>query len=392
VEIINSSQRLVSRARLHFKNGDWSLSAGSKPLARLSVAILFGAVATGCPVPEHLLEHWRVYRKLLSTCTDGRDAPLSDGYAVILSEEKLCACRFEDEANVYRLINLLLKIERGIGSTSEAEVRQALKRISLGLLETMGPPSIGDLPTALRRGLSTVYEDALASTMAEICGEIQNLWESGLLTVRFAMLEMGDVRRFQPMCPDFGFSRGTPLDRYYLRSFLHSNRIWIAGNVLDVGGHRSQLPQECIAGIKRYTNVDINPKMRTSVVGDIARKGLFRAAEYDCILALNVLEHCSRPSGVVDNLYRWLKRDGCALCFVPCSQRIHAGPKDYWRILPDALQEIFAKFADVRITSYGNAIAAISSLLGIAAEELSSDELSHHDQLFPVAAGVVAIK
>jgi hypothetical protein len=47
-------------------------------------------------------------------------------------------------------------------------------------------------------------------------------------------VRFGDFARTAPIDSYFGFGRGTPLDRFYIESFLDRNRDDIAGRVLEV--------------------------------------------------------------------------------------------------------------------------------------------------------------
>ena len=44
----------------------------------------------------------------------------------------------------------------------------------------------------------------------------------------------GNLRRLQPFSSQFGFERGTPIDRYYLHEFLEQHRHLITGRVLEI--------------------------------------------------------------------------------------------------------------------------------------------------------------
>src|SRR5438046_1805575 len=44
----------------------------------------------------------------------------------------------------------------------------------------------------------------------------------------------GNLRRTQPFSRDWGFDRGTPVDRYYLHAFLDKHRQYIRGDVLEI--------------------------------------------------------------------------------------------------------------------------------------------------------------
>lgn len=77
---------------------------------------------------------------------------------------------------------------------------------------------------------------------------------------------------------------------------------------------------------------------------------------------------------------------------VPNAQRVHAAPRDYWRPLPDAIESLFASFPIRKLFLYGNPITTVASLMGIAAEELSEEDLDYLNSAYPVATCVVAQK
>src|SRR5216117_2974376 len=45
---------------------------------------------------------------------------------------------------------------------------------------------------------------------------------------------LGTLRRTTPLSHDFGYDRGTPIDRYYIERFLSDERCSIRGRVLEV--------------------------------------------------------------------------------------------------------------------------------------------------------------
>src|SRR4051812_41158651 len=57
--------------------------------------------------------------------------------------------------------------------------------------------------------------------------------EIPLRTIRF-----GDFGRLSPIGGDFGWERGTPVDRHYIEGFIAQNAADIRGRVLEVGDDR----------------------------------------------------------------------------------------------------------------------------------------------------------
>src|SRR5688572_23067349 len=48
-------------------------------------------------------------------------------------------------------------------------------------------------------------------------------------------IDMGDLRRLKPFSRAWGGDRGTPVDRYYIESFLANHAADVHGRVLEIG-------------------------------------------------------------------------------------------------------------------------------------------------------------
>src|SRR5438094_591226 len=49
---------------------------------------------------------------------------------------------------------------------------------------------------------------------------------------------LGDLRRLEPLTRSFGYDRGQPIDRYYIKKFLSQHVNDISGHVVEVGDDR----------------------------------------------------------------------------------------------------------------------------------------------------------
>src|SRR3984957_6708899 len=47
-------------------------------------------------------------------------------------------------------------------------------------------------------------------------------------------VRFGSLRRLHPISSKFGYDRGTPIDRYYMETFLQDNRYDIKARVLEI--------------------------------------------------------------------------------------------------------------------------------------------------------------
>jgi hypothetical protein len=101
---------------------------------------------------------------------------------------------------------------------------------------------------------------------------------------------------------------------------------------------------------------------------------------------------------VVANVHRLLAPGGTALATAPGISQIDAGSGRetwFWSFTPRCLHRLFEdRFGKgaVAIESYGNVLAAVGFLHGLACEEMKHPELDRHDPLYPVITGVRAVR
>jgi hypothetical protein len=221
---------------------------------------------------------------------------------------------------------------------------------------------------------------------------VDALCEQGLLVPPFQKVDWGQLRRFHAICKGFGFSRGTPVDRYYLNRFVEEIRERVAGKTVELGGVSTNATWYRWSHVTSFTAVDVRPGPGVDLVGDIHDPGLLPPDSADAVIAFNVLEHCAQPWVVVDNMRSWLRTGGHAFCMVPGAQRIHQMPSDFWRPMPGAVHWMFRAFSDHQVRQYGNPTSVIASYMGIAAEELSAEELDATHPDYPAAICVTARK
>jgi SAM-dependent methyltransferase len=226
---------------------------------------------------------------------------------------------------------------------------------------------------------------------AAFARRMQALQEAGFIVPDVGALKWGDLRRTQPLCQFFGFTRGTPIDRYYLNRFVESIRDEVRGITLEIGGEKQNRDLFGFKCATEYRVLDL-PGLSDDVAGDVSRRDTFAENTFDSIVIFNVLEHCERPQQVVDNIHRWLQPGGKAFVLVPTAQKLHPAPGDYWRPLPQGLQSLFRAFSKHETRTYGNIATVIASFHGIAAEELTGEELDFNHPDYPVVSCIIAEK
>jgi SAM-dependent methyltransferase len=211
-------------------------------------------------------------------------------------------------------------------------------------------------------------------------------------------IDFGSLRRTTPISRQFGFDRGTPIDRYYIAKFLAEHANDIRGRVLEIGddAYTRQF------GAARVQHSDIlhvtagNP--RATIIADITNAPHIPAASFDCIIFPQTLHLIYDVRAAIATLYRILKPGGSVLATFPgISQKSTDEWGTYWQwaFTRSSGERIFGEVfpaSSVTTRAYGNVLAAIAFLHGIVTEELTSEELDVHDTAYEMLIGVRAVK
>ena len=206
---------------------------------------------------------------------------------------------------------------------------------------------------------------------------------------RFA-LKIGAAARTTPLCPNFGFSRGTPVDRYYIERFLAAHRSDIRGRVLEVGddAYSRRFGGEQISR-QDVLHVDPNAAGAT-IIGDLAQPGVLPKGAFDCIVLTQTLHLIYDLAAAIGQVRSALRPGGVALITVPGITSIDRGEwKDswYWSLTERSLQRLLGDAFEpgkVEVASHGNLFAATAFLHGAALEEIAAAKLNLRDAAYPV--------
>jgi SAM-dependent methyltransferase len=211
----------------------------------------------------------------------------------------------------------------------------------------------------------------------------------------------GDLRRLTPISPVFGLDRGLPIiDRYYIEAFLASHASDISGRVLEMGdaAYTSRF------GGNRVTRSDVlhyvagNPE--ATIVGDLTTADHIPSDSFDCIILTQTLQMVFDIRAALYHLHRILKPGGVLLVtshgISRISRRMGIDPwGEYWHFTAQSMRLLFGAVfpADsLQIVTYGNVLSAAASLYGLAAADLTKQELDHRDPNFEVIIAVRARK
>jgi SAM-dependent methyltransferase len=180
------------------------------------------------------------------------------------------------------------------------------------------------------------------------------------------------------------------------RAFLDAHRDDIRGHALEVkdSGYVDMFG----AAVTRVDVLDIDrTNSAATIVADLCSADAVPSDEFDCIVLTQTLQFIFDVTAAIRHLHRMLRPGGVLLTTVPSiirSDRV-LGNQDYWRFTTTTCRRLFGEtFGDqyVDVGSFGNVLAAVAFLMGMAREELSRGELDTHDDRFPVLITVRAVK
>jgi SAM-dependent methyltransferase len=212
-------------------------------------------------------------------------------------------------------------------------------------------------------------------------------------------LRLGSLRRTTPLSRNYGFDRGTPIDRHYIDSFLLDHSGDVRGRVLEIGDddYTRRFGGEHVQRSDVLDAAADNP--RATIVADLANAPEVESGAFDCVICTQTLLLVYDFRAAIATLERVLAPGGVLLVTVPGVSRI-CRPEadawgDWWRFtswsLRRLLEEAFPS-GTVEVRSYGNVLTAAAMLYGIAAEELAEGELEAHDPDFEVTVAGRAVK
>jgi SAM-dependent methyltransferase len=206
----------------------------------------------------------------------------------------------------------------------------------------------------------------------------------------------GNLQRQRPFSSNYGFDRGTPLDRYYIEAFLAEHAADIRGHVLEIredaytrrfGGQR----------VTRSDVLDINPVNRAAtMVGDLQDPTALPASRFDAVILTQTLQYVTDAPQVLRHVWASLRPQGVLLMSVPVLTPLDpVAESDLQRFTPEGFARLTRSTlpeADLEVLGHGNLLAAAALLYGIAHEELSRDAPGPDDPRFPVVVTARAAK
>jgi len=209
---------------------------------------------------------------------------------------------------------------------------------------------------------------------------------------------LGDLRRTTPIDPNWGFERGTPIDRVYVETFVGAHAADIRGRVLEIAA-----PDYTNRFGRGVEKVDIlmvtegNPQ--ATIVGDLTDAPQIPDDTFDCAIVTQTLQFVYDVRAAFATLHRVLAPRGVLLVTVPGLTKI-SPPEDeafgeWWHFTSRSMrrlaEEAFGE-GNVEVEAFGNVLSAAGFLYGLAASDLSPEELDTRDRLYEVTIGLRAVK
>ena len=208
-------------------------------------------------------------------------------------------------------------------------------------------------------------------------------------------VRLGDLDSVTPVSSDFGWDRGSPVDRYYVERFLGDCAADFRGRALEIGD-----ASYCERFGPAITDQDVlhvsadNPK--ATIVGDLSEPGTLPDATFDCMVLTQTLHLIYDLRAAVDRLHKALKPGGVLLLTVPGISQIDSGEWGetwYWSLTGQSARRLFGECfgaANVTVTVYGNVYAATCYINGLVQEEIDLGKLDAYDPAYPVIVAVRA--
>ena len=208
-------------------------------------------------------------------------------------------------------------------------------------------------------------------------------------------VNLGDLDRVTPVSSDWGFDRGTPVDRLYIEQFLEEFAGDVRGRCLEVADNKYTLK----FGGDKVARSDVlhnsEGRKQATLILDLAKTEEAPADLFDCIICTQTLHLIFDVEAAIASLNKLLKPGGVLLLTAPAITQISREDMDthgdHWRFTSLTLRRLFnadSGWTETELRCYGNVYAATAFLHGLAVEELDIAKLSHFDPDYEMLIGV----
>jgi len=151
------------------------------------------------------------------------------------------------------------------------------------------------------------------------------------------------------------------------QEYVELKKLDLCGKILDLGGSQKSGYHELFNHDNQITTANLDDSYGCDLIFDIEQKFPLSDNEFDCCVALNVLEHIFNFHNVFQEAGRVLKPNGKFVLAVPFMHQIHGSPDDYFRYTKSALIKLLEQnnFSEIEIKELGfGFFSLIFSLIG----------------------------
>jgi SAM-dependent methyltransferase len=199
---------------------------------------------------------------------------------------------------------------------------------------------------------------------------------------------------------DMGFSRGMPIDRFYIENFLEKNQPFIKGDILEIG--EDFYSQKFGEASNNCYIFDYHPSeskvQKNRLIGSLEETDNLPENMFDCFICTNTLNFIYNTDKAINSITRLLKPGGVLLLTVAGLTQISRFDMDrwgdYWRFTDLSLKKLFTEnFKELEIETYGNLSASIAMLRGACVQDfMDKSLLLEQDPNYQVSICLKAIK
>jgi SAM-dependent methyltransferase len=198
-----------------------------------------------------------------------------------------------------------------------------------------------------------------------------------------APIDLGDLRRTTPISRVWGGDRGRPIDRHFIEAFLRQHASDIRGHCLEAGG--DLYLRRFGSGVTTADVLHVEAgHAGVTVVGDLATGEGLADDTFDCVVLTQTLHEIYDVPAALRTLRRILRPGGVLLATAPgISAIVHPDAElwgDFWRFTTSSLERLLRESGlEAEVRAHGNVLSAAAFLYGLAAEDLTEDELEADD-------------
>lgn len=208
-------------------------------------------------------------------------------------------------------------------------------------------------------------------------------------------VRLGSLGSTSPFGGEWGYGRGTPVDRWYIERFLKRHRADITGRVLEVkdSGYTNRFG----TGVTEPAVLDIDPGNPAAThVADLQDGDGLPSGAFDCFVLTQTLQYIYDVPAALATAHRILAPGGVLLATMPVTSRTSDPPlTDYWRFTPLAVERLLHDAfpgGEVEVHGHGNVLTQVAFLEGLALADLRKAELEVDDPRFPLIVCARAVK